>query len=98
MTASPAENLLSDAQLQGIEALLKDLEKDQLLWLSGYIAALGRGQSQLTEATSPASKVLISFATETGNSEGIANDLAALFDQNKIPFELKNLSQMRALR
>lgn len=96
MTASPAESLLSDAQLQAIEAFLKDLEKDQLLWLSGYIAALGRGQSQLTEATSVASKVLISFATETGNSEGIANDLAALFDQNKIPFELKNLSQMRA--
>lgn len=95
MTASPAENLLSDAQLSQIDALLKELNHDQLLWLSGYIAALGRSDGQPPESKNEDNKVLIAYGTETGNSEGIASNLAFSFDQNKIPFDLKNLSQLR---
>lgn len=96
MTADPAEAILNGTQLNDIEALLKGLSREQLLWLSGYLAALGKGQFQQSQQTDEEHKALIAYGTETGNCQGIASALAFSFEQHKIPFTLKNLSQLRA--
>lgn len=96
MTAPTAETLIEDIQLNSIDALLKDFNRDQLIWLSGYVAAFAKGLPSGSENSNEDSKVLIAYGTETGNSQGIASDLAFAFDQHKITFDLKNLSQLRA--
>ncbi|HWU83454.1 MAG TPA: flavodoxin domain-containing protein [Methylophilaceae bacterium] len=100
MTANTAERLIEDTQLSKLDLLLKEFNSDQLLWLSGYIAALGKhavsGAGNSSAPKAEASKVLVAYGTETGNSQALASKLAFALEQKHIAFELKNLSQMRA--
>lgn len=97
MTASTAESLIEDQLRDRVDAFLKELNRDQLLWLSGYLAAhVKQSPNDNVPSAQEAHKVLIAYGTETGNSQAVANDLASAFDQHQIPFELKNLSLLRA--
>jgi sulfite reductase (NADPH) flavoprotein alpha-component len=84
--------LLDEAQAGQVEALLATLSPAQALWLSGYLAAIGQGaigqgmaggvgtapattdQAATGSAGRPSLTVL--YATETGNAEGVARQLA----------------------
>lgn len=96
MTASTAESLIKDQLREKADAFLKALSRDQLLWLSGYVMAHIKQFDTDPVPVQQSHKVLIAYGTETGNSQAIANDLGAAFDQHRIPFELKNLSTLRA--
>src|SRR5690606_16247079 len=96
MIASAAENQFEDQLRDRADAFLKDLNRDQLLWLSGYLSARIRPAGNVDSGARENHKILIAYGTETGNSQAIASDLAAAFEQHQIAFELKNLSNLRA--
>jgi sulfite reductase (NADPH) flavoprotein alpha-component len=75
---------LSAAQANAFNSLVgAPLSPVQAAWLSGYFAALGGGQAaagafeaQASQATAMP-RMTILFGSQTGNGEGLANDLAA---------------------
>jgi sulfite reductase (NADPH) flavoprotein alpha-component len=75
---------LSPDQLTHLEALARSLSRDQALWVSGYFAGLGAlgvaevGKPANVAVAAPATTpVTILYAGETGNSAGLAENLAA---------------------
>jgi sulfite reductase (NADPH) flavoprotein alpha-component len=87
----------SEQQLEQLRSSVGSLNPAQSQWLSGYLAgrlaeplpASGTSQSQ--------SEALLSiiYATETGNSEGIANRLAARLEQQGTRSELHAMGDFR---
>jgi len=71
--------LLNDKQQQLVGDLTSGLQREQLLWLSGYLAGLGEASlEQPAAAVSGTQQVplTILFGTHTGHSEALANQLA----------------------
>lgn len=78
--------LLDEAQTRQVEALLGTLSPAQALWLSGYLAAVGQGMAVAPGAAAAAApgmtasaakpSLTVLYATETGNAEGVARQLA----------------------
>jgi sulfite reductase (NADPH) flavoprotein alpha-component len=96
MAVSAAENLIEDQLRKKADAFLKELSRDQLLWLSGYVMAHIKHSGADVVPAKPHQKVLIAYGTETGNSQSIAEELATVFEAQQFPYELKNLSSLRA--
>lgn len=59
------------------------------------MAAFARVGASSTETRAENGKILVAYGTETGNSQNIASRLSFVLDQKGLPFELKNLSQLR---
>ena len=71
--------LLNDKQQQLVSDLTRNLQRDQLLWLSGYLAGLGEssGEKPATAISGTQQVPLtILYGTHTGHSEALANQLA----------------------
>lgn len=77
---------LDPGQIRELERLIRDLNPEQALWLSGYLAAMGETGSGLTApATAPApgiaterdseTELTVLYGTETGNARGVARIL-----------------------
>lgn len=80
---SITDDIFSKSQWQELNALLAKLSHEQSLWLSGYLAASIK--NPLAEpATSPVSKLVIAYGTETGNSKALAEKL-----HQQLPSQLK---------
>jgi sulfite reductase (NADPH) flavoprotein alpha-component len=85
-------NPLTESQLTALEQVTKDLTRDQILWLSGYLegrlAAIqtnGLETAALTAAPAETrTKLLILFGTDTGRSEALAKKLAKKSEQQNI--------------
>ncbi len=85
-TISP---MLHPSELGKLQLAVADLERDQLLWASGYLAGLaardplGDSAPAATDraapapALEPAATWTVLYATETGNSRYVAENLAA---------------------
>lgn len=94
MTPPIPSTPLSDPQWQQVQALLRELDERQTLWLSGYLAA----SPQPRQATRPASsgqQILIAHGGETGNSQALAEKLATQARESGINVELQDLAQLR---
>ena len=94
MTPPIPSTPLSDPQWQQVQALLRELDERQTLWLSGYLAA----SPQPRQATQPASsgqQILIAHGGETGNSQALAEKLATQAHESGINVELQDLAQLR---
>ena len=94
MTPPIPSTPLSDPQWQQVQALLRELDERQTLWLSGYLAA----SPQPRQATRPASsgqQILIAHGGETGNSQALAEKLATQAHESGINVELQDLAQLR---
>jgi sulfite reductase (NADPH) flavoprotein alpha-component len=71
--------LLNDKQQQLVGDLTSGLQRDQLLWLSGYLAGLGEASGEKPAAAISGTQqvpLTILFGTHTGHSEALANQLA----------------------
>jgi sulfite reductase (NADPH) flavoprotein alpha-component len=71
--------LLNDKQQQLVGDLTSGLQRDQLLWLSGYLAGLGEASGERPVAAVAGTQqvpLTILFGTHTGHSEALANQLA----------------------
>lgn len=85
---------LNESQWQQVQALLRELDERQTLWLSGYLAATPQPQA----AASPAKqgpRVLIVHGGETGNSEAVAQQLAQTARADGIAVDVQDLAQFR---
>ncbi len=86
MTArDPNPAPLTFEHAQQLETLLKTLSPDEALWISGYLAGIARrpGAAPAVAAappasTAPARQLTILYGSETGRSESLAEDMAAL--------------------
>jgi sulfite reductase (NADPH) flavoprotein alpha-component len=74
---------LTPLQWKDLQNLASSLSKEQAFWVSGYLAALGRGglgvakDEEAAPASSPSSRTLtILYASETGNGAALADALA----------------------
>ena len=94
MAANSAENVFTERQWHEIQALINNLDARQSLWLSGYLAALGKSAAPAAQSDTGAS-ILIAFGSETGNSEKLARQLATLAAEQGINTTLKNLASLR---
>lgn len=89
----------NEQQLKQLQSSIGDLNPAQSQWLSGYLA--GRLAEPLPVSGTPQSSseasLSIIYATETGNSEGIANRLAARLEQQGTRSELHAMGDFRPI-
>src|SRR5215210_2713873 len=96
-------NMLSAAKIKAVQDLVATSSKEELIWMSGYLAGLlsqGQGgeQQEASVATpgKPAvNKITIAYGTETGNSKKLASDFAAKAKKSGINAKLVSLDQYR---
>lgn len=93
--ASPAT--LTPAQQAQLEALARSLSREQALWISGYFSGLAGsgmagGAQPAPVADAPAPPVVtILYGSETGNSTGIARNLAERLRQGGLEARLSDM-------
>lgn len=73
---------ISDAQRERLRALIADMDGPSLLWLGGYLTALGqmRGQAVATvdldhRTAEPGTVITVLFGSQTGNAQRVATKL-----------------------
>ncbi|MEP7319348.1 MAG: flavodoxin domain-containing protein [Panacibacter sp.] len=96
--------MLAELRLQSLNELVKGASRDELIWISGYIAALA-GQpipEKLAKDLAPAvaessslSGSTIVYGTETGNSKKVAVDFSNRLKKQGIHSKIKSLEQYR---
>lgn len=90
--------MLAEPKLKQLLDLVKSSEKEELIWMNGYISGIIKGTVQTT-STAPAAtaskKMTIVYGTETGNSKKLATDFAARAKKKNIPVKLASLDQYR---
>ena len=102
--------MLTGPKFKTLQELIAGSTKEELIWLSGYLAgvvAQGSGQTILPGqlqalalepevAAKPAvSKITIAYGTETGNSKKLATDFAAKAKKKGINAKVVGLEQYR---
>ncbi|QEC66289.1 sulfite reductase [Panacibacter ginsenosidivorans] len=95
--------MLAGPKLQMLHELAKGASRDELMWISGYIAAL-TGQPIMVETPAnefvqDASFVMpactIVYGTETGNSKKVATDFGNRLKKQGVQAKIKSLDQYR---
>ncbi|MBS1602005.1 MAG: flavodoxin domain-containing protein [Bacteroidetes bacterium] len=98
--------MLTTPKLTQIQELIAGSSREELVWLSGYLAGVAAGQGQATTGSqavpalsTPAAptvnKITIAYGTETGNSKKLASDFAAKAKKKGINARLIGLEQYR---
>ena len=78
MNASAHKTPLSPAKTGALQALVEGLSREQVAWVSGYLAGLGAvTEGQAAPAAAPAPEVMVLHGSQTGNAERVARDLHA---------------------
>ena len=92
--------------MQSLNEILKGASRDELIWMSGYIAALTAAQ-QNQPAPEPAVKEFVQdasfvmpactvvYGTETGNSKKVATDFSNRLKKQGVQAKIKSLDQYR---
>lgn len=71
--------VLAPAQLSAITQAIQGLDKQQLSWVSGYIAGLASAQGggvATTEASANQAQLTVLYGSQTGNAKGVAHAFA----------------------
>ncbi|PRY01229.1 sulfite reductase (NADPH) alpha subunit [Pontibacter ummariensis] len=93
----------SDKQAAQLHEALSGLDSGQLQWLCGYItgvsqlapaAAVGNGTPEPVVAAEP-QKLTVLYGSHTGNSEGLANNLAALAKAQGVEVEVSDMASFK---
>ncbi len=78
MNTSAHKTPLSPAKTGALHALVEGLSREQVAWVSGYLAGLGAvAEDQAIPAAAPAPEVMVLHGSQTGNAERVARDLHA---------------------
>jgi sulfite reductase (NADPH) flavoprotein alpha-component len=90
--------MLEEIKFKELNQLVEKLTRDELVWLSGYVAGLVKVQSEVNTSAagnnSPG-KITIAFGTETGNSKKLATSFAAKARKQGLSVKLASLDQYR---
>lgn len=96
--------MLAPAKLEAVQQLITQYSKEELLWISGYIAgiaadnpvAIGNGLPPQAVSTPTASQTItLLYATETGNSKKAATHTASKLKQQGIKAKLLAAEQYK---
>ena len=91
--------MLPTPKMKIVEELIRASNKEELIWVNGYLAGIINGgvqPQQQTVAAKPAvNKITISYATETGNAKRLASQFAAKAKSAGIHAKLVSLDQYR---
>ncbi len=102
MTNTLSASSLSKEQQQRLDQLLAELEPGQMSWLSGYLAgycaASGSTPQALPVTSAPApngSELTILFGSQSGNAEGVAEQLAARAAEKGVAAKVVDLTDYK---
>jgi len=97
--------MLNTPKLNLMQELIAGSSREELIWLSGYLAGVVSAQQapsvlaapepSTVEAAPAISKITIAYGTETGNSKKLASDFAAKAKKKGINAKLVGLEQYR---
>lgn len=99
--------MLTTPKLTLMQELIAGSSREELIWLSGYLAGVVAAQGGAAVAPAPAvvaeptptmpavNKITIAYGTETGNSKKLASDFAAKAKKKGINAKLVGLEQYR---
>src|SRR5690606_39649153 len=91
-TPHTAFHPFSEGQWQQLQALLETFTEKQAFWLSGFLAA--RNLPAKSVLPSVAARILIAYGTETGNSKGLAEQLAQRLSEQSLPAKVASLAEL----
>lgn len=85
---------LNESQQLSLQQAIQGLSREQISWASGYLAGLGQAQVfESTPAIQPPLTIL--YASQTGNAESIANQLADRYQQEGFQIKLVSTADYR---
>ena len=91
--------MLAPAKLQALQQLISQYSKEELLWISGYMAGIATDEAAATaKPAAPASAqqtITIIYGTETGNSKKAATMATAALKQQGIKTRLVAAEQYK---
>ncbi len=91
--------MLADNKLKLFLDLLNSSNKEELIWMNGYLNGMVQAQSvvpaPIAVADPAVSKITIVYGTETGNSKRLAADFAAKAKQQRIHAKVVGMDQYR---
>lgn len=90
--------LLSANQQERLQQLVAELNPIQRAWVSGYLAAsaqLGQDIAPTVSAQAPSSTLTIVYASQTGNTKGVAQQALAYAQEKNLPVELKSVADIK---
>lgn len=95
--------MLAELKLQSLNELVNGASRDELIWISGYIAALtgqpipeklAKELPPVTESSALSGSTIV-YGTETGNSKKVAVDFSNRLKKQGIHSKIKSLEQYR---
>lgn len=91
--------MLAPAKLEAVQQLITQYSKEELLWISGYIAGIAADHNAVavpTVSTAVTTQTItLLYATETGNSKKAASQTAAKLKQQGIKAKLLAVEQYK---
>jgi sulfite reductase (NADPH) flavoprotein alpha-component len=87
--------MLAEPKLKILSSLLEQLNKEELIWVNGYLSGLVAEPLVKPTATNGAKKITIAYGTETGNSKKLATDFASKAKKKGIQTKLVSLDQYK---
>ena len=90
--------LVPETQLQALNAIAAAMNKDQLIWASGYLAGLSNSAMQASPApVSSASKqkLTVLYGSQTGNAKGVAEQVAQQVGEAGIEHQVVSMADYK---
>jgi sulfite reductase (NADPH) flavoprotein alpha-component len=90
--------MLGASKMKIIEELVAGCNKEELIWLNGYLAGIlanGKPVEDIAPAKSGVNKLTIAYGTETGNAKKLASEFVIRAKKTGIPAKLVSLDQYR---
>ncbi|HEV3411040.1 MAG TPA: flavodoxin domain-containing protein [Puia sp.] len=94
--------MLNSPKLTLVQELIAGASREELIWLSGYLAGIVAQRPSESAPTEPAAqaipavtRITIAYGTESGNSKKLATDFAAKAKKKGIHAKLVGLEQYR---
>lgn len=98
MAGNQITGLLTDAQQQKLNQALADLEPNQLMWVSGYLAGLASSSGTVATSVSPPAAtqtVTILYGSQSGNAKQVASQLAKQAEAKGINVKLSAMGSYK---
>ena len=95
MTAHALAPPFSETQWRRIHTLLEELDDQQALWLSGYLAGQNTDTARLGQKPEDAPALLIAYGTETDNSRELAERFSEQCREAGVAAEVQDLARVR---
>lgn len=87
---------LSPQQIDSLKQLTASMSAVELSWVSGYLAGISQGGAVAPVVDAPAGKLTVMYGSQTGNSKGVASEVAEQASALGINVELVSMGNYKA--